>query len=220
MSNLETARSVWETTQKVFDKIDDKEKKEGFRSLIDDIEQNDQIKKLKDTWDSMTEKQKRKLYKRDAITLWSFIRRGTPAFTVIDYTYHWVVNYKNNWWKNAAKYALLETLPCRFLVELGILKKPEDLTDEQLIKDVKKDAKNMNLYLWVAETACVVIPDAQAAVPFIQMLRHYTKWYEKHGTEVMIDKLNEEKKSAITEKTSNELAEVLQMDENEEKKAA
>ncbi|MBQ9553692.1 hypothetical protein IJU97_01670 [bacterium] len=52
------------------------------------------------------------------------------------------------------------------------------------------------------------------------MLRHYTKWYEKHGTEVMIDKLNEEKKSAITEKTSSELAEVLQMDENEEKKAA
>ena len=209
MTNLENLQDYWETAWKVFDKIEDKDKMNGFNSLIEEVEGNEQIGKLKEIWNSMTEKQKYKLYKKGAINLTHFITNGCAVYQVSRSAINAFINAKNNWAKNATKYAFLEQIPCRFLVELGIFDKPEKLSDEQLIKDVKKDAKNYNLYLWIAETACTFIPDAQAAVPFIAMARKYTKWYEEHWTEVMIAKLREKKEEKIKKDTNEALAQTL-----------
>jgi hypothetical protein len=62
MSSLETAQSIWETSTKIFDKIDKDDKKEWFNSLINQIEENNTINRLKKTWNTMTEEQKLKIY--------------------------------------------------------------------------------------------------------------------------------------------------------------
>lgn len=216
MSNLDTIQSVGEATWKAFEKIDNKEKKEWFSSLIDEFESNEQITKLKCIWNWMTEKQKEKLYQKWAITFTHVIINWSPVFTLSKSAINAFINTKNNGIKNATKYAFLEQIPCRFLVELWIFDKPEWLSNQQLIEDVRKDAKNYHLYLWIAEAACAVIPDAQAAVPFISMARTYTKWYKEHWTEVIIDKLREQKENKIKKDTSEALLQVL----NEDKKAA
>lgn len=220
MGNLETAQSIWETTTKAFDKMDNNEKKEWFSSLIEELDENEKINWLKNKRNSMTEDQKLKLYKMNAVTVGEFLKKGSPLYQIYSAIVNGAKNTTKNWWKNALKFAFLERIPCRFFVELWILDKPKWLDDEKLIEDVKKDAKNFNIYIWLCEAICACIPDAQVAVPFIWMARHYTKWYKDHGTEVVISRLTQKKELAIKEQTNQALAETFKDTKNQIKKAA
>ena len=217
MSSLETAQYVWEATTKKFDKIDNEKKKEWFISLINQLDENSNINRLKNKRNSMTNEQKLKLYNRQALTISNALKKWSPIYTIFRSIIDWNKHASKNWSKNALKFSFLEQIPCRFFVELGIFNKPEWLTDQKLIDDVKKDAKNFNIYLWFCETVCKCIPEAKAAVPFIWMARHYSKRYKDHGTEAIATRLTEKKEMAIKEQTNQELTEVLK---DEHKKAA
>ncbi len=220
MSKLETIQSIWETSTKAFEKIDDKEKAEWFYNLINEIEKNDNIKQLKDKRNSMTEDQKLKLYKRNAITISWFLKRGSPIYQVYSSIVHGAQNTIKNWWKNALTYAFLEQIPCRFFVELGILNRPEWLSEGKLVQDVKKDAKNFNRYLSICKTVCSCIPETKAAVPFILMAKQYAKRYKDHWTETIISKLNEKKQLAIKQQTDQELVKTMKSTKKSPKDAA
>jgi hypothetical protein len=43
--------------------------------LIDELEENSSINWIKDKWNSMSEEQKEKLYKRNAVTVSEFLKR-------------------------------------------------------------------------------------------------------------------------------------------------
>ena len=209
MGNLETAQQIWEETTKSFEKMSEKEKKEWFKSLIEDLEENSSINRIKKQWNSMTEDQQLKLYKRNAITMsenlknWSIIYRYYRSLT------NWAINTVKNWWKNAIKFAFLEQIPCRFFVELWIFDKPKWLTEEKLIDDVKKDAKNFDLYLWFCSTVCTCIPEARPAVPFIWIAKHYTKRYKDNWTEIIKDRLTKQKKLRIKEQINEALSSTI-----------
>ena len=205
MGKLETAQKIWEETTKSFEKMSEKEKKEWFKSLIEDLEENSSINRIKDQWNSMTESQKLKLYKRHAITVGEALKNNI-IYKYYNTIINGAINTAKNWWKNAVKFAFLEQIPCRFFVELWIFDKPEWLTKEKLINDVKKDAKNFDLYLWFCSTVCTCIPEAMPAVPFIWIAKHYTKWYKDHWTEVITDKLNKQKKLEVTKETNKALS--------------
>ena len=82
MKNLETAKTIWETSTKIFDKIENDYKKEWFNNLIDKLEKNSSIDWVKDKRNSMTEEQKSNLYKRNAITVSEFLKRWSPIYQI------------------------------------------------------------------------------------------------------------------------------------------
>jgi hypothetical protein len=205
MWNFETFQKIWEVWTKAFDNMEDDEKKEWFKNLIEDLDDSDTATRLKKQRDTISEEDKLKLYKRWAITLNASIKNSSPIPTY----YNAIKNTTKKGIKTAAKIALLEQIPCRFFVELWILQKPESVTKKKLIKDIKKDAKNFNTYLSISSTVCACIPQARVAVPFIQMGKHYTKRYKKHWTEVLISRLNEQEKESIKEQTQEQLSHVL-----------
>ena len=209
--DLQKMASYWELTQKAFDKIDDKKKLEWFTNLIDNLKGKETIKKLKDIWNIMTEEQKLKLYKKDAKDIGHFLLNRSPAYCIARTERNAIANTKKNWFKYASKYVLLEQVPCRFLVQLCILDKPETLSDTQLSKDTQKDAKFMNTYLWAAEAVCTVAPGAQEVVPFIWMARHYTKWYKNNCVPVMQDRI----KNKQIKNTEAAIAETLSASERD-----
>ena len=209
MSKLETAQKIWETSTKIFDKMENDEKKEWFNNLINSLEENSTINRLKDKWNSMTDEQKSNLYKMNAITVSEFLKRWSPIYQIYNSIVNWVKNTTKNWWKNALKYAFLEQVPCRFFVELWILQRPTSLTKEKLIEDTKKDAKNFNIYLWICETICTCIPETKAVVPFLGIAKHYTKWYRDHWTEVIATRINNKKESDIKQQTNKEIAKTI-----------
>lgn len=209
MENLETIQIVWETTTKAFDKMNEEEKKEWFNNLIENLDNNDKITRLKNEWDSVSEEEKAKLYKRWAITLSQTLKRSSPILTYYTTMFNGAKNTIKQWPKHAVKIALLEQIPCRFLVELWILTKPKSLTKEKLIADTKKDAKNYNTYLWICNTICKLIPEARPITPFIDMARHYTKRYEKKWTDVLITRLDKQQEKNIKQQTQKELSDTI-----------
>ena len=226
MSKVETAQKIWETSTKIFDKIEDNDKKEWFNSLINQLWENSAINRLKKTWNTMTEEQKLKIYKRHSISVSTRLRYANIAtFRIGEKLYHVTKNYIKEWKDNARKYATIEEIPCRFLVELWILDKPQLLTDEKLKEDIKKDAKNINLYLWLCEWVCTLTPETKTLVPLIQIAKHYTKRYKKEGADAVIERLEGKKLSKIKWDTNTELlkdmkAESTHKDEKKKKKAA
>lgn len=204
MWKLETIQKIWETWTKVFDQMNEDEKNEWFKNIIENLDDSDAATRLKKQWDSIPEEEKLRLYKRWAITMGASLKKA-PIVTY----YNAIKNTQKKWIKSAAKIALLEQIPCRFFVELWILQKPESLTKEKLIKDTKKDARNFNQYLSISITVCECIPEARVAVPFIKMAKHYTKRYEKHWTKILIARLHDQEKERITTQTQEQLSYAL-----------
>ena len=208
MTNLETAEKVVDTAWKVFDKIDDWEKKEWFLSLIDQAKENSSLQWCKEQWNKLSEDQKMKLYNRWAFTVWNTIK-NQPVVKIPRMYIEWAKNTLKHWAKNAARFKFLEEIPVRFFVETWIFNKPEWLTDEKLCKDIKSDAGNYHLYLSICEAVCTCIPEAKAAVPFIAALKKYTKWYKEEWSETIIAQINKNKEKNIKENTSKELAWII-----------
>lgn len=209
MDKLEAAEHVWNTVTAWFDKVESQEKKEWFNNIVDQIEENKWVQKLKEIRNTMTEKQKLEIYKKDSTSLTTRLSQAIIFIPPVRKTYHGIKNISKEWIKNAANYATIEEIPCRFLVQLGILNKPEWLDNDKLTSDIQKDAKNFDLYLNMCEKLCMVVPDAQAAVPFIKIARHYTKRYKKEWSAAVIERLAKKKEEAVTAQASAELVETM-----------
>jgi hypothetical protein len=61
-----------------------------------------------------------------------------------------------------------------------LLEKPKNLSSEKLIKNIKKDAHNLNRYIKLLNITCKAIPELWELVPFVTALKPYAQWYEKN----------------------------------------
>jgi len=225
MSKLETVQKIWETSTKIFDKMKDDEKKEWMNSLIDELEENKWIKRLKESWNMMDEEQKLKIYKRHSISLWSYFKYTFMPYRMWEKLYNIAKHSITKWNNHTRKYATLEEIPCRFFVQLWILDKPKGIENEKLKEDIKKDAKNINLYLWLCEWICSLTAETKALVPIIQTAKHYTKRYKKEWADAVIERLEEKNLSKIKWNTNTKLfktmeADNIHKDKKKKKKAA
>ena len=157
----------------------------------------------------MNEEQKLKIYKKHSISLWSYLKYTFMPYRMWEKVYNITKNSLSKWDNHTRKYATLEEIPCRFFVQLWILDKPKDLEDKKLKEDIKKDAKNINLYLWLCEWVCTLTPETKTLVPLIQIAKHYTKRYKKEGADAVIERLEGKNLSKIQENTKKELSKEL-----------
>lgn len=214
---LETAQDIWKKSIENFDKLENNEKRKQFKNYLDkfedEFEENSFACRIKKTRDSLTEEQKLGIYKttltEQALTL------SVPALlpTILELK---TIKHTIKYWKNGIKSSTLETfMPFlfRFYVQLGILEKPKWITYTQLKKDIKKDAKNSNLWLsiskriasigWVIQPETAVVLEPLAGL--IGIIQHYTKWYEEEWTNVIIKRLDEKAANNIKNQTNNDL---------------
>ena len=183
-------------------------------SYLENLNQNIETIWLKKKRDSITEEQKLKLYKKEPITITTPIENGALFLT---YKYYktiidWTKNTKKHWFGNAKDFAILNQIPCRFLVELGIFEKPKWITTNDIINDIKKDAKNYNTYLTICEKVLSLFPETKAIVPLISIAKHYTKRYKNEWTEMLIKIRNEKEEGKVIEHTHKELSTVTNKD--------
>ena len=148
MSKMETAQKIWEASTKVFDKMDSEEKKEWMNSLIDELETNKWIKWLKESWNTMNEEQKLKIYKRHSISLWSYLKYTFMPYRMWEKVYNITKHSLSKWDNHTRKYATLEEIPCRFFVQLWILDKPKEILVPGIIEE-ELLTSYLNLYVKV-----------------------------------------------------------------------
>lgn len=184
---------------KNFESLSNEEKKEIFLWVIEKIENNPKFQNAKKYWDSLDESHKSQYYK----DWWGSIKYLTTWPLTPRVTKKWVkINIKDNLYTTASPLM-------RLWVSFWLLEKPKNLADEKLIKNIKKDAHNINKYLRVLNFTCKAIPELRELVPFIIMVKPYAKWYEKNWVLLIQERIRNKQ----IEKAEESIAETLSASE-------
>lgn len=210
MEKFDSLKSISTITWKSIDQMSDKEKKEALNNLLEDMDNLWASKRLNKIWEPLSEEQKLNIYDdwniSDLHVGLKDFNNVSPQNIIKQFT-----SVKEKWVKNSFKYTLLKTIApaCRFCIQLWILDKPDWLSEKQLIKDVKKDARHIKNSLTALDLACYVVPELKPIQPYIKMIKPYVKWYKKHWTEVLISRLNKKNTYTAIENTKEDLLDDL-----------
>ena len=184
---------------KAFDTVPDEQKKAILLWAIETIENNEKFQKAKKYWDELDEEHKIQYY-NDWWGSWKFLTTWplTPKISK-----KWIrIDVKDNLYTSASPLM-------RLWVSFWLLGKPKDLEDEKLIKNIKKDAKNLNRYIKLLNITCKTIPELRELVPFVTQLEPYAKRYEKNWASLMQEKMRQD----LTRQTEKSIAENLSASE-------
>lgn len=188
---------IFETGAHVIKNLDKDEVKEAISSELDALEQDEKFQKVKEYWDVLDENKKMELYNLwEGITvIWS-TRFVTELAKPID-----ILHLKAA--SKEKKYEIASPL-LRIGVHFWLLDAPKQLSEEKLLKDIKKDAKNLKRNLWIFEKVCQFVPQLKAAQPFVSVARKYAKWYKKDIAPLMQERIKEKNAEKAREIIKNQ----------------
>ena len=175
---------------------------------IEDFRESKNGKKLNKSFNTLSEKDKMNLYKDGWLNIGKYLKIVLAM---------WTFGYIQSLWTYESKKLKAVgpevSILYRFLVHMGVVDMPSWLGHEELIKNVKKDAKFYNSSITVAQVGCMAF--APEAVPFITTLKPVIKIISKKAVEIseeQQEKLNKKNKEVefIEKNTKNDLQENLQ----------
>jgi len=194
----------------------DSEKQEGsLKEWLNSIESNESFKKFSNIWDSFSEKEKEDIYNGGDYLFsikWSMKRNFklinpiTSPFRSPLVRFFEKKSFKEQFTKDSFE---VVNSAIRFMVHLWILKKPENISTEVLLKNLKKDAKNIRTKMWILEKAAMIIPQLRPALPVIQKLKPIIERSSNLAEKTMIDKQKELSLSNTIEDTNWNLRDLL-----------
>ena len=201
---------------KVFDSLPNEEKKEMFLDEIEQIENDENFKKMKKYWDNLDEDKKLKYYREwEIISILGSVRYTTQPLKPINFL-HLKSEAKDRLYSKAAPLI-------RLWVSFWLLDAPKLLPEKELLKNIKKDARRLRRNLWIFEKVCAVVPQLRAAFPIVKAIRPYAKWYEKNWVQLMQERIKnkqlENTEKSTTHNLSSEEEDILESDVVENKAA-
>lgn len=187
---------LFDIAWKTFDVLPNEQKKEIFLWAIEKIENNPKFQKAKKYWDNLDEEHKNQYYK----DWWGSLRYFTTWPLTPRISKKWIrINVKDNIYTTASPLM-------RLGVSFGLLEKPKWLKDEVLIKNIKKDAKNLNRYIKLLNMTCKAIPELRELVPFVTQLKPYAKRYKENWVPLMQERMKQKLSMETEEYTAERLS--------------
>lgn len=180
----EKALNIW---GKVLNTLPKDETKEIFLDEIEQIENDDNFKKMKKYRDNLDEDKKLKYYNDwEVISVkwsvkWSTRWPLTPTISPTN-PLKIKIDVKDN------LYVMASPL-IRLWVSFWLLDAPKKLEEKELLKSIKKDARRLRRNLWIFEKVCAVVPQLKAAAPIVKAIRPYAKRYEKNWALLMQERI-------------------------------
>lgn len=190
------SQEILDIANKAFDSLSNDQKKEVFLWIIEKIENNPKFQNAKKYWDDLDEEHKSQYYK-DGWWSWKYMTTWplTPKITR-----KWMkINVKDNLYTTASPLM-------RLWVSFWLLEKPKDLSNENLVKNIKKDARNLNRYIKLLNITCKAIPELWELVPFVTALKPYAQWYEKNWAPLMQERMKQKESKVSEENVAEELS--------------
>lgn len=169
--------------QKANEMLDDQAK---FQATLDKVAQDKKFQDLKAKWIALSEKDKEKVYKGGKQDLWA-IKWSLPTL------------YGSRWLNGMELLAPGQTFTSffRLAVHLGLLAKPQSVSEEALVTDMQSDFKYINTKLKAFEAIATVIPVLKPLAPVIEALRGYIQKFGATGAQALVARQS-------TEKTANQ----------------
>ena len=190
------SQEILDIANKAFDSLSNEQKKEAFLWIIEKIENNPKFQNAKKYWDDLDEEHKNQYYK-DGWWSWKYMTTWplTPKITR-----KWMkIDVKDNLYTTASPLM-------RLWVSFWLLEKPTNLSSEKLIKNIKKDAHNLNRYIKLLNITCKAIPELRELVPFVTALKPYSQWYEKNWAPLMQERMKQKESKVSEENVAEELS--------------
>lgn len=190
------AQEVLDIANQAFDSLSDEQKKEVFLWVIEKIENNSKFQNAKKYWDDLDEEHKSQYYK----DWWWSLRYMTTWPLTPRITRKWMkINVKDNLYTTASPLM-------RLWVSFWLLEKPKDLSNEKLVKNIKKDAHNLNRYIRLLNVTCKAIPELRELVPFVTKLKPYAQWYEENWAPLMQERIRNKQLENTEKSTTHNLS--------------
>jgi len=192
--------------------VNQEQSKKIVKDSLDRIKNNSLFQDFSNTWNNFSEKEKEQIYKDGdyAFTMTWSIKRNMKIMNPISSPFRspLVRLFQKESFKEQLTKDSFETMSAgiRFMIHLWLLKKPDNIANEDLMENIKKDAKNIKNKLWILEKAAMVIPQLRPALPVIQNIKPILEssadlWQEimseeqnKLSTNQEADKINKETK--------------------------
>ena len=202
-------KEILSTINKSFGSLPEEQKKEAFLQVVEVIENSNRFQNAKNYWDSLDEEHKLRYYtdwwgSLKFLTTWPLTPRITKQWLKID--------MKDN------IYTVMSPV-MRLLVSFWLLDKPNELSYDDLIKNIESDAKTLENYIKILKIVSVFYPELNELLTILEYLEPYAKWYEENWTQIVQERIRDKQEKD----TRDWLADTLsQWDENvyTEKKAA
>ncbi len=177
-------------------------KQEQIKNLVknslDGIKNNSLFQDFSNTWNNFSEKEKEEIYKNGdyAFTMTWGMKRNLKIMNPISSPFRspFVRLFQKEGIKEQLTKDSFETMSAgiRVMIHFWLLRKPENISNENLLDNIKKDAKNIKNKLWILEKAAMVIPQLRPALPAIQKIKPLLKSSADLWQEVMLEKQKEE----------------------------
>lgn len=196
--------------------------KDALPGILNELETNESFKKFQKLWNEMSEENKEKIYKHGdyAFSLTWGMKRNIQMLNPISGPLRQPIarilskdSFKQQFTKDGMEIA---SWAMRTLVNLGVIEKPKNISDEVLLQNIKKDGANMKTKMWVLEKAAMVIPELKPALPIIQKIKPLMDASSDAAVKAMVKRQGEKKISENVEGTKAELQKVI-TPENPEK---
>ena len=195
----ENALKILGGVANVLERSDKNEVQETISSELEALEQDPKFKKVKEYWDVLDENEKMKLYNLwEGITVVWSSRLVTELAKPID-----ILHLKKA--SKEKKYKMASPL-LRIGVHFWLLDAPKQLSEEKLLKNIKKDAKDLKRNLWIFEKVCRFVPQLKAAQWFVSVARKYAKLYKNDVVPLMQERIREKNAEKAREAIANNSA--------------
>lgn len=150
----------WKET--VLSHLDTHEK--TIAEAIISLQSNEYIQKMSHERDNLSDQDKKKIYEWWSMSLLPSVKRMLfntwPLPRMLSVVFG----------KTSASYQLFDNFCVftRVLVHLGILGKPQWISDDDMKENIADDAKGIRLQFKAAKWLCTVVPELRPALPFLQ----------------------------------------------------
>ncbi len=165
---------------------------EKVEKLLSSLKWNESFKKFSNIWDSFSDKEKLDVYNDWAYMFkitWG-VRRNVNLINPIKSPFRSPLirafqkgSIKEQMTKDSFYVMSAAT---RSFVHFWLLSKPNDLTQEDLIKNIKKDWKNVNMTMNVLEKTAMIVPQLRPVLPVIKTIKPIVKSSSNMTTDLML----------------------------------
>jgi hypothetical protein len=189
----------------------ERQSKQKMNQILDDLQSNTYFQDFAKIWNEFDDKQKQDIYK-DGDYAFSFngsFQRNLKLLNPIQWPFRnpMVRIFQKDSFKDQFKQDFFEvfSVAIRIFIHLGLLQKPDNLSDQDLIRNIQKDSQNIKAKIWMIEKAAMIIPQLRPALPTIQKIKPIVVSTNRVGTEIMLQRHKQQSIHQIQSDTQTQL---------------